>query len=43
LFDRATDGAVVQALTQLGAPGAVSSVADALELLWDDLVGLQDE
>jgi tRNA(adenine34) deaminase len=39
LFDRATDGAAVQALTELSAAG---SVADALELLWDDLVDLLD-
>ena len=42
LFDRATDGAAVQALTELSAAGAVTTVADVLELLWDELVGLQD-
>jgi hypothetical protein len=42
LFHRATDGTAMQALTELSAAGASTTAADALELLWDDLVGLQD-
>jgi hypothetical protein len=42
LFHRATDGATMRALTELGAEGAPTTAADALELLWDDLVGLQE-
>jgi hypothetical protein len=29
-------------LTELSAAGAVATVADVLELLWDQLAGLQD-
>jgi hypothetical protein len=42
LFHRATDAAVMRTLTELGADGASTTAADALELLWPDLVGLQD-
>jgi hypothetical protein len=42
LFHRATDGMAMQALTELSAAGASTTAADALELLWDDLVGLRD-
>jgi tRNA(adenine34) deaminase len=42
LFDRATDAAVMRSLTELGADGASTTAADAFELLWPDLVGLQD-
>jgi hypothetical protein len=40
LFHRATDGAVMRSLTELGANGASTTAADALEILWPDLVGL---
>jgi tRNA(adenine34) deaminase len=40
LFGRATDGTTMRALTELAAAGASTTAADALELLWDDLVGL---
>jgi tRNA(Arg) A34 adenosine deaminase TadA len=40
LFGHATDGAAMQALSELGAAGASTTAADALELLWDDLIGL---
>jgi hypothetical protein len=42
LFRCATDGATMRALTELGAKGLSTTAADALELLWDELVGLQD-
>jgi Cytidine and deoxycytidylate deaminase zinc-binding region len=42
LFDYATDGAAVRTLTELSAAGRTTSAADALEVLWDVLVGLQD-
>ena len=42
LFHRATEGATTRALTELGAEGASTTAADALDLLWDDLVGLQE-
>jgi tRNA(Arg) A34 adenosine deaminase TadA len=42
LFHRATEGATTRALTELGAEGASTTAGDALDLLWDDLVGLQE-
>jgi hypothetical protein len=42
LFDRVADGSTLQRLTELNAPDAATTAADALELLWDDLAGLQD-
>jgi tRNA(Arg) A34 adenosine deaminase TadA len=41
LFDRTADGWALRALTQLGAAGTSTTAADALALLWDDLVGLR--
>jgi tRNA(Arg) A34 adenosine deaminase TadA len=42
LFDCATNGTGVRALAELGAQGASTSAADALELLWDDLVAVRE-
>ncbi len=42
LFDRVADGSTLQRLTELNAPGASTTAADALELLWGDLAGFQD-
>ena len=40
LFDRATGGKTVRVLTELSAAGTSATAADALEILWGDLVGL---
>jgi hypothetical protein len=38
LFDHVADGSALRALSELSAAGASTTAADALELLWDDLV-----
>ena len=41
LFDRTADGWALRALAELGAAGTSTTAADALALLWDDVVGLR--